>query len=72
MTSKIDQLASDWGYLDPMDLIEDYALDSVSPAICMNPSCDYSTEMEQDQDRGWCESCATNTLSSAFILMGMI
>lgn len=70
--SKIDQLTMDWGYPDPLDMLEDYVFDSVSPAICMNPSCDYSTEMEQDQDHGWCEACGTNTVTSAFILMGQI
>ena len=39
--------------------------DSVSPAICMNEGCDYTAEMEPDQDRGFCEVCGTNTVASA-------
>jgi hypothetical protein len=34
--------------------------------------CDYATEVEPDQDRGWCESCGTNTVKSALILAGLI
>jgi len=44
----------------------------VSPAICMNDGCDYTAEMEPDQDRGWCEACGTNTVASALILAGLI
>ena len=36
-------------------MLEAATLDSVSPAICVN--CDHTTEMEPDQDRGWCERC---------------
>ena len=46
--------------------------DSVSPAICLNDGCDYTTEMEPDQDRGWCEACRTNTVASALVLAGII
>lgn len=70
--TKLRTLALDWGYSDPLDMIEDYVTDSLSPAICMNPGCDYSTEMEHDQDRGWCECCGANTVKSAFLLAGMI
>jgi len=38
----------------------------------MNKECDYSTEMEPDQDRGWCENCETNTVVSAGMLMGIV
>ena len=52
--------------------MEAAALDSVSPAICMTEGCDYTCEMEPDQDRGWCEVCGTNTMKSALILAGVI
>lgn len=70
--NKIETLTHDWGYVDPITLAEDYAFDGVAPAICQNPDCDYSTEMEPDQDRGWCECCATNTVASIYVMMGMI
>jgi len=46
--------------------------DSVCPAICMTEGCDYTTEMESDQDEGYCEACGGNTVTSALILAGLI
>jgi hypothetical protein len=53
-------------------LLEAVFSDSVSPGICMNEGCDYTVEVEPDQDRGWCEACGTNTVKSAPILAGII
>jgi hypothetical protein len=47
-------------------------IDSVCPAICMTEGCDYTTEMEPDQDQGYCEACGGNTVTSALILAGLI
>jgi len=69
---KIIKLTEAWGYDDPWLLAKDHMNDSIMPAICMNKGCDYSTEMEPDQDEGWCEFCSTNSLSSAAILLGII
>jgi hypothetical protein len=46
--------------------------DAVSPAICTNPDCNYTCEMEPDQDRGWCDECRTNTMVAAPVLAEMI
>jgi len=70
--SKLRTLTEDWGYESTFSLVEDYIHEGLMPAICMNKGCDYSTEMEPDQDQGWCECCSTNSLSSAAILMGII
>lgn len=70
--SKLDTLAEIEGFDDPMEMIETYIMDSVAPAICVNEGCDYCTEMEPDQDRGWCEECETNTVQSCFILGGLM
>ena len=70
--SKLSTLTEDWGYESTLDLMTDYMHEGIMPAICMNKDCNYSTEMEPDQDRGWCENCSTNSLSSAAILMGII
>ena len=70
--SKLDQLTSDFGFDTPEDLVEAYIYDGLMPAICMTRGCDYSTEMEPDQDRGWCDCCGANTMKSAAILMGVI
>jgi hypothetical protein len=59
----------------PLVALQAAALDSVSPAICVNPDnpqCNYTREMEPDQDRGWCEECRSNTMKSALVLAGVI
>ena len=68
----LQELATEWGYRSPEQLVEAYVFDGIMPAICTTPDCGYSTEMEPDQDRGWCEHCCTNTVVSAAVLMGVI
>jgi hypothetical protein len=70
--AKLDLLVETEGFDSLDDLIAATISDSVSPAICMNEGCDYTAEMEPDQDRGWCEACGTNTVASALILAGII
>lgn len=69
---KLYRLARDWGFEDVMELLERATFDSVSPGICTNEGCDYSTEVEPDSDSGWCENCETNTVKSALMLAGII
>ena len=38
----------------------------------MTEGCDYTTEMESDQDAGYCEACGGNTMVSALVLAGLI
>jgi hypothetical protein len=54
------------------ELMEAVFSDAVSPAICMNEGCDYTCEMEPDQDAGFCEECHTNTMKAAPVLAGLI
>ncbi|MGA7452206.1 MAG: hypothetical protein WBW73_13275 [Rhodoplanes sp.] len=54
------------------DLLAASVCDSVCPAICMTESCDYTTEMEPDQQEGYCEACGGNTVVSALVLAGII
>jgi hypothetical protein len=70
--TKLDTLYSDLGVTDRMAALEHFVFDGICPAICMNPGCDYTTEMEPDQDHGWCEECSTNSMQSALILEGLI
>jgi hypothetical protein len=72
MSDKLAELLEIEGYDSIEELAEAAFSDSVSPAICMNDGCDYTTEMEPDQVRGWCEACGTNTVKSALILAGLI
>ena len=46
--------------------------DSDCPAICMTEGCDYTTKMEPDQHRGFCEVCGGQTVASALVLAGLI
>ena len=71
---KAEQLAQDWGYesIDTFLQDPDVMFDSVSPGICMNPDCDYSTEVEPDCTSGYCEECGTQTVQSMHILLGVI
>ena len=69
-SQKALELAQAWGYLCPQELANDYAFDSMVPAICMD--CTYSTEYEPDQNAGHCECCNTNSVKSILILQGII
>ena len=70
--AKLGKLLEIEGYDRTEDLIEAVLSDSVSPAICMNPDCDYVCEMEPDQTEGWCDECRTNTMTAAPVLAGLI
>jgi hypothetical protein len=72
MSDKLAKLIEIEGYQDITALAEAVLSDSVSPAICMNEGCDYTCEMEPDQDRGWCDECRTNSMKSALVLAGLI
>jgi hypothetical protein len=69
--SKLDCLAREWG-MKACEFIEEYALDDVVPGICMNPDCDYTTEVEPDQIEGWCEECEMRSVRSGIVLAGLI
>jgi hypothetical protein len=60
------------GYDSIEELMEAVLSDAVSPAICMNEDCNFTCEMEPDQDRGWCDECRTNTMKAAPVLADLI
>ena len=70
--TKLQKLTQDWGYDDELAMLQDATFDSVSPGICTNKGCDYSTEVEPDQAHGYCEVCNTQTVQSALMLAGII
>jgi hypothetical protein len=72
MGTKLDELVASEGYGSLQELLEAVISDSVSPGICVNLGCDYTAEVEPDQDRGYCEECRTQTVKSALILAGII
>ena len=69
--SKIETLAAIEG-MEVMEMLEEATFDSVSPGICTNPDCDYTTTVEPDCRKGWCENCQAQTVASALVLMGII
>ncbi|SMD02415.1 MULTISPECIES: hypothetical protein [Primorskyibacter] len=68
----LETLAETEGYTTTDALLEDSVFDSLCPAICTNPGCGYTSNLEPDQDRGWCEICSENSMKSALILAGLI
>ena len=68
----LTKLMQSEGYDSVDELIENCYFDSVCPAICANPDCVHTTELEPDQQAGWCEACDGNTMVSALILAGLI
>jgi hypothetical protein len=70
--AKLMKLCEVEGFETLDELLQAAAIDSVCPAICMTEGCDYTAEMEPDQDRGFCEGCGGNTVTSALVLAGFI
>jgi hypothetical protein len=69
---KLMHLCESTGYDNAYDLLQAFAGDSVCPAICMTEGCDFTAQMEPDQDHGHCEACGGNTVMSALVLAGAI
>ena len=70
--AKLATLMEIEGYDSIEQLAEAVLFDAVSPAICMSEGCDFTCEMEPDQDAGFCEECRTKSMQSALILAGLI
>ncbi len=73
--AKLRRLCEIEGFEDEQALFAAAIADTVCPAICCNPdnpACDYTAEMEPDQDQGWCEECGRGTLVSGLVLGGII
>lgn len=72
MPSKLQTLVELEGFEDELEFGEAMLMDSVCPGICCNKGCDYTTSVEPDCTRGYCDSCGTQTVKSGLILMGVI
>lgn len=70
--SKLEKLAEIEGFETSEDMLEEVGFGSVVPGICVNPECDYTDEVEPDQEEGFCEECKTNTVKSCLVLAGVI
>lgn len=69
---KLAQLAEYEGHESVEVMLQACAADSISSAICTDPQCSFTTDMEPDQDRGYCEACEKSTVVSALVLAGLI
>ena len=54
------------------DILEAGTFDSVCMGICMNPMCEYTTDVEPDCEHAHCEECGTQSVKSALCLAGII
>ena len=70
--AKLMKLCDLEGFKRLDDLLEASVTDSICPSICMTEGCDCTTDMEPDQDAGYCEACGGNTVTSALVLAGLI
>jgi hypothetical protein len=70
--AKLMRLCEIEGFEKVEDVLFAAVSDRVCPAICMTEGCDYTTEMEPDQDQGYCEACGGNTVVSVLVLAGVI
>lgn len=71
MTKKygLEDLAEEYG-MPSEEMLAVAAQDSVVPGICTE--CGEITDVEPDQDEGYCESCEKNTVKSCMVLSGVI
>jgi hypothetical protein len=70
--AKLMKLCEAVGFNTFDGLLRHVGSDSVCPAICMTEGCDHTTEMEPDQDEGYCEACGGSTMVSALVLVGLV
>jgi hypothetical protein len=69
---KLTNLMEQFGYDDLDDLLAAAVFDHECYGICRNDGCDYSIEVEPDQEEGWCEECQQYSVASCLVLAGMI
>jgi hypothetical protein len=70
--AKLKKLAELEGFETVDEMFDAAVTDAVCPGICINLACDYTTEVEPDQRRGYCENCGTQTVQSCLVLAGLI
>jgi len=70
--AKLMRLCEIEGFDNVEEFLFDHLGESVCPAICMTEGCDYTAEMEPDQEQGYCEACGGNTVTSAMVLADLM
>ena len=69
---KLEMLAESQEFASTDEILADTVYDSAFPGISTRHGCDYTCEVEPDQDEGYCEECKTRTVQSALMLAGLI
>ena len=69
---KLEMLVQYEGFDCEYDFLEEFHIESCVPGICANDNCDYTTFVEPDQDRGYCEICSTCSVVSGLMLAGLV
>ena len=70
---KVTALLEDSGFNSLEEFLDSpMANDSVVPGICIRKNCDYTTDVESDADRSYCEKCGTKSVKSIMVLLGLI
>ena len=69
---KLVTLAETEGYAEVADFLEDHALGSIVPAICMALDCDHTADLEPDHRAGLCEAFGRASMKSGLVISGMI
>jgi len=69
--TKLEKLAELEG-MDEYEMLERGTYDSVAAGICTNKGCEFTIDVEPDQDQGWCDCCEAGTVSSCLVLAGII
>lgn len=67
---KLKELVESEGYSNTTEWLQDNMFKSVVMGICTNPTCDYTTDVEPDNRRGWCEICNRKSVASGLVLAG--
>jgi len=68
---KLEDLAEIEGMSED-EMLEQGTFDSIAKGICSSEDCDYTTEVEPDCRKGYCEVCGKQSVMSCLVLAGII
>jgi len=68
--SRLQLVAEDLG-MEVMEMLEQYATDSVVPGICVRCNAVHDS-CEPDAEDCWCDECDAGTVKSILVLAGVI
>jgi hypothetical protein len=69
---KLELLNEYENYVSVDSMLDHASIDSVVPGICIVEGCEYTADVEPDQEAGYCENCAMQTVQSCLVIAGVI